>query len=75
MKVRSYVDVILLMLACLGAVAAIALASVAGLHGTRLDTMESGTGPVHGFGWIVAIPVGVGALAFLLLIGRNRRRP
>lgn len=75
MKIRSNLDVILLLLACLGGVAAIALVSVAGLHGTRLDTMESGGGPLHGSGWIVAIPVVVGALAFLLLVRRHRRRP
>jgi hypothetical protein len=75
MKIRSNIDVILLLLSSLGAVAAIALASVAGLHGTRLDTMESGSGRLHGSGWIVAIPVVVGALAILLLFARSRRRP
>jgi len=75
MKIRSNVDVILLLLACVGAAAAIALVGVAALHGTRLDTMESGAGRLHGSGWIVAIPVVVGALAILLLIARSRRRP
>jgi hypothetical protein len=74
MKIRSNLDVILLLLACLGGVAAIALVSVAGLHDTRLDTMGSGRGPLHGSGWMVAIPVVLGALAVLLLIARGRRR-
>ena len=73
MRIRSGFDVILLLLACVGAAAAIALAGVAGLHGTRLDTMKSGAGPLHGSGWIVAIPVGIGVLAVLLLIARSRR--
>lgn len=47
-------------------------AGVAALHGTRLDTMASGAGPLHGSGWIVAIPVVVGALAVLLLLARRK---
>lgn len=75
MKIRSGFDVILLLLACVGAAAAIALIGVAGLHGTRLDAMEGGAGPLHGSGWIVAIPLVIGALAVLLLIARGRRNP
>jgi uncharacterized membrane protein YidH (DUF202 family) len=75
LKIRSNFDAILLLLACVGAAAAIALVGVGVLHGTRLDTMVSGGGPLHGSGWIVAIPVVVGAVAILLLIARSRRRP
>lgn len=75
MKIRSNFDVILLLLTCVGAAAAIALVGVAALHGTRLDMTVSGVGPLHGSGWIVAIPVVVGALAILLLITRSRRCP
>lgn len=74
MKIRSTLDVILLLLSCLGAVMGIALVSVAALHGTRFDTMDGGSGRLHGSGWIVAIPVVLGALAFILLILRSRTR-
>lgn len=73
MKVRSNLDVILLLFACLGGVAVIALVIVAALHGTRLDTMESGSDRLHGSGRIVVVPVVVGALAFTLLVVRSRR--
>ena len=75
MKIRSGFDVILLLLACVGAAATIALAGVAGLHGTRLDVMRSEGGALHGSGWIVAIPVAIGLLAVLLLVARSRRNP
>lgn len=75
MKIRSTFDVILLLLACVGGAAMITLAGVTALHGTRLDVMEGGIGPFHGSGWIVGIPVVVGALAVLLLFARSRRRP
>ena len=75
MKIRSGFDVILLLLACVGAAAAIALIGVAGLHETRLDTMKGGAGPLHGSGWIVAIPLVIGALAVLILVVRSRRSP
>lgn len=73
MKIRSNFDVILLLFACAGAIAAVALISVAGLHGTRLDTMVSGSGALHGAEWIVVIPVVIGVGAFLLLLARSRR--
>ena len=75
MKIRSNFDVSLLLLACLGAGAAIALVIVAALHGTRLDTMESGSDPLHGSAWFVLVPVVVGAFAALLLFARSRWSP
>jgi uncharacterized membrane protein len=72
-KIRSNFDVLLLLLACTGAIAAIALISVAGLHGTRFDTIVSGSGALHGAELIVVIPVVVVVGAFLLLLARSRR--
>lgn len=72
MKIRSTLDVILLLLACLGAVTGIALVSVAALHGTRLDMVRSG-GPLHGSGKFLAIPVVIGVASALFLAWRGRR--
>lgn len=73
MKLRSPFEILLVLFACLGATVAIVLLGVAFLHGTALDTVRSGKGPFHGFGWILGIPVGIGAIAFLLLLARRAK--
>ncbi len=61
------------MFAVLGAAAALVLVGVALLHRTPLDTISGGRGPFHGQGTALAIPVVLGALASMLLIGRRKR--
>ena len=79
MKIRSNFDVILLLLACLGAVAAIALVIVAALHGTRLDTMKERERPssrLRLFLRLFRSSTGHGGrFRSLLLFARSRRGP